>query len=352
MASSSLASQLKWSYSFARLWAGIISIGFNLALVWFFWGWVRMQPWAESVPAPFPAALGILAFLAAMAAANLPLDLALGYLVERTFGRGPQHLHEWLNHWAGGMAGLLPVQLLGGILFAAWLFNYPLAGAVLVLLPGIYVGLRIWQFDLIPARLKRAATWKAGYAEALREELKRMGSDWPADLYLYRAEDPTLVNGGRVGMGDHTRLMVSDACQEHLTPRELALLIHREDGLEQANSGARNLDVSVLWVLAGILVLIGLVGSMNLAGWSSWFFAVAWMTTWHFAGLFVLPWLARREVLFGDRWLARHGSSKAEVRALLTKLQRINGTDESLHPLVEAVFHPIPSLRTRLRNLA
>ncbi|MFQ3669824.1 MAG: hypothetical protein SNJ84_00030 [Verrucomicrobiia bacterium] len=342
---------LDWPYARARLWTGIVSIGFNLGLVWALWWWVGGQAWASTVPTPLTAVVIMAGVFIGIALVNLPLDWVTGYWVERHYGRGTRKMGAWLGNWVSGMSGLLLIQVLGGMLFGAWLFNYPFAGAVLVLLPGIYVGLKIWQFHWIPARLKRPAEWKPGYAEGVRAELKRMGGSWPEDLYLYRAEDPTLVNGGRVGMGTHTRLMVSDACQEHLTPRELALLIHREEGLDRANSVGRNLDLSMLWVLAGILGLIAWVGSWGWVGWSTWFFALAWMTTWHWLGLFVLPWLARREVLFGDRWLARNGSSKEEVRALVTKLQALNRTDRELPPVTEAVFHPIPSLQTRLRNL-
>ncbi|GAB4241245.1 MAG: hypothetical protein OHK005_04090 [Candidatus Methylacidiphilales bacterium] len=341
-----------WPYARARLWAGIVSIGFNLALVWGLWLWARSQPFASIIPPPLHAALGMVILFTAIALANLPLDLATGFFLEKAYRRGITKLTAWWANWFSGIVALLPIQVLGGTLFAAWLFNYPLAGAVLVLLPGIYVGLRIWQFHLIPSRLKKPGQWKPGYEEQLRTELKRLGGAWPEDLYLYRAEDLTLVNGGRIGLGDHTRLMVSDACQEHLTPRELALLLHREDGLARANSPQRNLDLSIFWALTGILLLIGLVGTQEMVGWRAFFFAVAWMTTWHWLGLFCLPWLARREVLFGDRWLARNGSSKEEVRALITKLQKLNGTDEELPLLTEAVFHPIPSLHTRLKNLA
>ena len=341
-----------WPYARARLWAGIVSIGFNLFLVWALWWWAQTQPFAATIPPPLAAALGMLVVFIAIALVNLPLDVTVGYFLERAYGKGCPTLAHWAANWIAGIVALLPIQLLGGTLFAAWLFNYPFAGAVLILLPGIYVGLRIWQFHLIPARLKRPGRWKPGYDDQVRAELKRMGGAWPEDIYLYQAEDPALVNGGRIGMGDHTRLMVSDACQMHLTPRELALLLHREDGLDRNNGPQRNLDLSIIWVLLGILALITVVGSQSMSGWAVWFFALAWMTTWHWLGLFVLPWLARREVLFGDRWLARNGSSKEEVRALLTKLQSINGTDRELPPLTEAIFHPIPSLRTRLKNLA
>jgi hypothetical protein len=338
-------------YPSVRLWSGIVSIGWNLALVWGFWWWVRGQEFAFRVPEPWEAGAGITLFFLGLGLLNLPLDWVTGYWLEKVAGRSTPSLGGWWLNAISGFFKMLLLQILGGILFAAWLFNYPGSPVVLVLIPGIYVGLRIWQFHWIPTRLRQPAQFPEGYRAELEAELKRIDCPWPDDLFLYRAEEDSLINGGRVGMGDHQRLMISDACVKHLHPRELALLIKREERFQMMNGSMRNLDLSLVWVFFGVLLVLFWLGWENISGWEAFFAMVAGMTTWHWVGLFVLPTLARREILATDRWIMRNGSSREEWGALLRKLQKQNQTDEELGPWVERVFHPIPSLKTRLENL-
>ena len=74
------------------------------------------------------------------------------------------------------------------------------------------------------------------------------------------------------------------------------------------------------------------------------------MTTWCFLALFVWPTVNRVWMRSADEFLASMASA-AEVKDLLSKIERLNATDIALSPAKTAVFHPIPPLQDRLNNL-
>ena len=49
--------------------------------------------------------------------------------------------------------------------------------------------------------------------------------------------------------------------------------------------------------------------------------------------------------------MIRHGVDKQEYSALLNKLQNLNNSEYKTSTAIETVFHPIPTLDSRLQQL-
>jgi len=290
-------------------------------------------------------------FFAGLALLNLPLDFARGYLVENQFGGGKVKAAVWLRQWFLGVLRYGLLQTVGGYLFAIWIFGHGFTLVVAPLLPGIVAGIRIWQFYLIPPCLRMPGEWPEGYENALKHELKKLKEPVPEDLYLYRSADGRTLNGGRVGMGNHSRLMISDSSTQFLTPRELAILIMREERHLGWASGQRQFHECLAWGLLGILVTIQGINFLDLKGMASWFWMLAALTTWHSAGVVALSWMSRRQVFQADRETVKSEVTKKEYGQLLRKLQEKNRTAFRTGRISGWLFHPMPSLECRLRHI-
>jgi Zn-dependent protease with chaperone function len=72
------------------------------------------------------------------------------------------------------------------------------------------------------------------------------------------------------------------------------------------------------------------------------------MTLWAFVGLLVLPALSRKAVFAADRAAADSG---IDPRAWITRFPQLVNEDGSSSPTVQAIFYPIPSAVSRLRQL-
>ena len=70
-----------------------------------------------------------------------------------------------------------------------------------------------------------------------------------------------------------------------------------------------------------------------------------------FLALFLLPAYSRKKHLIADARIITHGVDKKEYSALLKKLQILNSTEDKTSTLIETIFHPIPTLKSRLQPL-
>jgi len=282
---------------------------------------------------------------------NLPADYVAGYFLEKRSGRYNGTFFNWFGQWLAGGIAYGALQTLGGYLFAFWIFGYGFSLVVVLLLPGIVAGARIWQFFLIPKNLRAAGIWPEGYETNLRSELKKLKEPWPDDLYLYRSEDGSMLNGGRVGMGSHSRLMISDACPQALSPRELAVLITREERHLGWAASQKHFHIALGWGLLGILLTIPGIPLLGLSGVCSWLWMLAALTSWHCLSLVTLPSISRRQILKADAELVRGDVTKKEYAALLRKVQSYNWTPVHAMGITEILFYSVPSLETRLNRM-
>jgi Zn-dependent protease with chaperone function len=76
-----------------------------------------------------------------------------------------------------------------------------------------------------------------------------------------------------------------------------------------------------------------------------------WMTVWSFLGLLVLPSLSRRPTIAADRAAVSGGIDPGELTRVPGRLDAEQANEPRRGRLVEAVFHPVPSLERRIAAL-
>lgn len=103
-------------YQCIRLWAGITSIGANLALIWGFA--ISAAWWADRFSGSVVTLTVLLGVAALITLANLPFDLLSGDAVERGTGRIEGSTSSWFKDWIKGRVGTLTGLWLGMVFFA------------------------------------------------------------------------------------------------------------------------------------------------------------------------------------------------------------------------------------------
>jgi len=326
-------------YQRIRLWAGITSIGTNLALIW---GLAISSAWWGSGLAGFlTTSVFLLAMAALVTIANLPFDLLTGDAMERAAGRIESTSFSWFKDWIRGRAVTLAGLWIGMLFFAAF-HQFPRSwNAFFLLLAGMMI---LILFLLVPAGYQSTAgSTEEAFEMSLKLELKALEIKLRPVRWFDQGDAET-VNGYITPRG---LLSLSRTVVQWLTPREAALMTMREEYYRRSGTWIMVLIIVAVWILMGIL-LTCCMPAMNAvqAGLNG----AAMMTTWCFLALFVWPTLNRFWTGKADAFLASFVTSD-EVRDLFSKIERLNATDITLSPAKTAVFHPIPPLQDRLSNL-
>ena len=326
-------------YQRIRLWAGITSIGTNLALIW---GLAISSAWWASGLAGFmTTSVLLLAMAALVTITNLPFDLLTGDAVERAAGRIEGTAWDWFKDWIRGRAVTFSGLWTGMLFFAAFQQLPRSWEPFLLLIAGIVI---LILFLLVPAGHQSAAcSTEEAFETSLKLELKTLEIKLRPVRWFDQGDAET-VNGYITPRG---LLSLSRTVAQWLTPREAALMTLREEYYRRSGTWIMVLIIVAVWTLLGIL-LTRFLPAMNAvqAGLNG----AAMMTTWSFLALFVWPTLNRVWMRKADAFLASFVTAD-EVRDLLSKIEHLNATDISLSPAKTAVFHPIPPLQDRLSNL-
>jgi hypothetical protein len=327
-------------YQRIRLWAGITSIGANLALVWALA--LTSGVWAARFPSFTASAMVLLATAALATLANLPFDMLTGDAVERAAGRTERATSSWFKDWTKGRS----ITVLGawaGMLFFSFLHQLPES-----FLPWLLLCAAIFTmvlFFLLPAgRKANQGSTLRKFEDDLALEVQTLGVKL-RQVRWFDHGDVETVNGYITPRGV---LSLSDSVAQRLTPREAALMAAREEYYRRSGAWILIQVIVVVWTLLGIL-LASMTPSLNpvQAGLSG----AAVMTSWCFLALFVWPAINRILMRKADVFLTSL-VAKEEVHVLLQRIEHLNATDISLPAVKTAVFHPIPPLQERLSRLS
>lgn len=322
-------------YQRLRLWAGITSIGANLAIIWALAlsaGW-----WSEGI-IKFGTQLAVLAGLAvAITLVNLPFDLLVGQVAERLLGRTEQTPGSWLKDW---LVERLWITLSLSIGFGIFLLNFRIP-ALLPILVGVFV-LMLAAYLLIPwGRDAYEESPEAVFEPWLKGELANLNISRELAWYDNAEES---VNGYIHPGGE---LVLSASVAVKLTPREAALLCYREEWYRRSGTWMAGFIISAGWLLCGVVLAVLFPATTAIQAALG---GAAIMSSWCFLALFVWPSLSSRWTAQADRSLLKVASQE-EVAELLTKVQQLNATDTELPDGKTAIFHPIPPLEDRLETL-
>lgn len=343
-------------YPKIRIWCGISSIGFNLFLPWIIFFLITFKvispPW-ESVGTIF---LTILFYFCFVFLVNGPLDFITGFLLEKKSRRYSYSYQQWISQWLAGSFVFIIFQTVGGcfLYFMLAKASYGFFIGILLLIVAAVVVQR-WHFFLIPSLLKKSYSLSHEYFSQLSQELFSLGLQKMIEegiLYFYESEDGVSVNGGSIGWGAQRRYMISSASAALLNPRELALLIWRDEKIIGYQEIRKHFYCSWIYCVVGLVGAYCVVFNMKLPlFWSQWLLLLSLLSSWFFLALFLLPSYSRKKHFLADAQVIRHEVDKQEYSALLNKLQNLNNSEYKTSTAIETVFHPIPTLDSRLQQL-
>ncbi len=330
-------------YQRFRLWAGISSISLNLALAWALYVFAPTAgAWLAFLP--FPLQLIILIEVGLLLL--LPYEILTGHVAETWGGRSLQPFSAWIMDWLRVAVRYLVMASIGGVwLGYSYFMDWPLRLMwgwlffLVVLLSALT--LRHWT----PRRWNVPRHPDAGYVEDLERELRAMNTPRPRISWV-READAASVNITPLSFRK-LDLAISTSLIDHFTPREAALLVHREFSQLAANRRVTALAICMAWLLAGQFLAWQMPAEAPLQAALG---GMAVFTSWCLVALFVWPTLNRVWCYAADAALLDHAAPD-EAAALLKKLQQLNHTDMNLGTAKTTVFHPIPPLNERLRRL-
>lgn len=328
-------------YGRARLWLGISAVGTMVVLSaagLFVNASGRLLPGAD---APLVTEIGgLLAFVLAYVAVQLPLDLCGGFLLPRRFQRSHPPLGEYLTGLARGIVvhatllltaavAILAAGRLGGVV------GVVIAGATLMLL-------------LLRGRLLLASA--AAPLEVTPSDERSTGSgDEAVATFIAESHDEGFT-GGIVGVLAPRLYLLPMKWREMLEPDELAAAVRRRSMAVGSGSWRRGRLLALSFTLTGIAVAASLVGGDRLGTAAGTVDFSLWFTLWSFLGLLVLPTPSRRGVTEVDERVLEAGCSRGSMERAIAALDDLQDRERERPPWVEAIFYPVPSVTQRLRG--
>ncbi len=302
------------TYARARLWLGISGVGtwVVLAMAGLRWQWGGLVD-------GLPVAGALAGLVAVHLAVQLPFDWFGGMRLPTRFGRPTVTWSGWLR--GAGMQALVWWATSLAIYMAGHTMGLSGAVAVVVLVMGALV-----------VAQGAVAQWVGGWQEM----------DGKHGAWLASATDPAFV-GGWVGLGRGCRLVMPARWSGPLRD------IQQQRREEVLRSGARTagLLVALGFNMIGFAFSYALVPGAGFGSPGEYVHLVLGFTLWQFLGLLALPSLSRPAVFLADHQVGKQGVAWIEAARALDKLQ---DDEPSRSPWVERIFHPVPSLHSRIEG--
>lgn len=346
---------LATNYQRVRLWSGVTTLGLNLAIAW---GAFLLAPRIEGWLPGWPLAAQVAVVVILGTFAVLPLEVLVGHAIERMVERTDQTLRGWLNDWFQGVIRFVIPAIIGGTLLgfgASWWWPIKIAAGLVLIIAAFVTAEQFYH--LIPPGWKPAESPDPAFVASLREACEEMNVP-PAHIAWVDDSDAFTSTGVVVSpvfmaTREENGMVIpavgmSTAVARYLQPRQAALMISRELFILKCGFRRKALLLSLLWLAGGLSLAWWLpLGATPLA---SALGGMAVMSTWCLLALFVFPPLSRRWVLKADQFLLTLAEPE-EIRDCLALVQELNATDVTVSSGKEYLFHSIPPLEHRLREL-
>lgn len=322
----------KPTYARARLWTGIVGVGITvvLCLAALIGGWPQALLGAE--PRDLLAAVGpLVLLLTGIGLLLLPIELIGGWWLPRRFGREAPSLGAFAASWLRAQLVLTQLGVVQGLaLLAAGRWG----GAPAALLVVAAGALLLLAFQLPFAR-------------------------WITGLVAHRQRDPegrtlqvldttdSAFSGGFTGLRGIP--VVPRRWLEELDAPARDALLRRRDSVRSSGERGWALLVGLAWNLAGLGLASQLPGAgvTTLAELAA---TGAGFTLWTFLGLLLLPAPSRAATFAADG--RTEAAGREDLARALRQLDAWQDDEPERSAGLESVFHPVPSLGSRLRRLA
>lgn len=325
------------TYARARLWTGISGVGTFVVLATI--GLVaglpeRLLGGQGGSPGQDAAALFLTLAVAALVA--LPFDLMGGYVLPRRHGRPAPDAARFAVRWFRGVLVLLAISTASGtlILTAGRAGGRPVALATFVAILAVML---LGQ--------ERIARLVGGLR---RVQSSREGAGDGRDLIVLEGEDPGFSGGFT---GPSATPVVPARWARTFEPASLDLLLERRRAILDSGAWRAAILFAIVWNTAGfgLASLLPGAGVTTVAGLVS---TALGFTLWTFVGLLVLPTPSRSATRAADVAVAVDDAARARLEEAVRTLDQLQDDEPERSPGLESVFHPVPSVSSRIRALA
>lgn len=323
------------TYARARLWTGIGGVGTLVLLaVALLLAYVpaRLLEGRGSTLASDAALL--FAVLGCAALVLLPFDVLGGLVLPRRFGRPAPSAARFAASWLRGVLVLLSISALSGTLLLA---AGRAGGRPLALVAFVVFALGMLALQEPIARLV------GGLRRVRGAEVERLGLG--PDVILLRGSDPAF-SGGFAGFAETS--LLSERWVRALEPDALAILVERRRLILGSGVWRRTLVLALAWN-AGGFTLASLLPGAGVRSAAELVATALGFTLWTFVGLLLLPTPSRRATLHADALVARDGSTRGQLAGALAIIDKFQDDEPERSAGLESIFHPVPSLASRIR---
>ncbi len=343
----------KLTYARARLWLGISGVGFwvMLSTATIFFG---LGDRLLAVQPPLYDIKVLSIFLLIYIGLSAPFDFLGGYWLPHRFHRSAPALHQFLFAWLRGVIGQALILLFSGlIILAAGRAGGRIGSMIAVVSVMIFLlavqgilarwigGLRAVSMDLQPYQAK-LDEWQVQMPRTM----------------VYRVTDPAFV-GGFIGLPDRETLVLPSSWLQSqqgvmrfnaLPPETVVLQIIRRLAVLERGNRWRGILLALVWngvgfYLATWLPRAGVNTVVEVINTACGF------TLWSFLGLLILPTFSRPAVFASDAFALQRGVPMAVLEKSITSLDKLQDDEPSRSTWIETIFHPIPSVNSRITAL-
>jgi hypothetical protein len=138
--------------------------------------------------------------------------------------------------------------------------------------------------------------------------------------------------------------------REVLDADAFATAVQRRQMAVQSGAWWRGRMLAIGFTLLGIALVAAIVGDRRLATAEGIVTFSLMFTIWSFLGLLTLPTPSRRGVEEIDQRMLAAGCRRAVLARTIGLLDDLQDRERARSSLVETIFHPVPSVQSRLRG--
>lgn len=329
-------------YGRARLWLGITGVGSFVVLATI--ALLTHLP-NKLLPASNDSlsnqALALLLYVLGFAILQLPLDFCGGFLLPRRFQREHDSLGPFILKLLRGAS--VHAGLLAAISMALLVAGR--TGGI----PAVIGIAGFWILLLLQLRTPLASTM-AAFEFTPSETHPPLES--PADMLpVYMAETADEgFTGGITGVFRPRMHLIPTRWQKTLDNQSFSVAVQRRHMAIKTGSWWRGRLLAISFTLMGITLAAIFVGNERLATAEGIVSLSLLFTLWSFFGLLTLPTPSRRGVAEVDQAILTSGCPHEAIEKAVTLLDDLQDRERSRPPLIETIFHPVPSVQSRLHG--
>lgn len=287
--------------------------------------------------------LSLAAFIGTYICVMMPLDYLGGWYLPRRYGRASISLRSYFGGWARGTVLQAAVFFVSGMLLlaAGRVAGLPGVAAMLFLIMVACLYLQQKHSLLDQVQLEHDKQQKL---DAALLELEQLGlSTIPVAV---RSSRDIGFTGGIVGMPGRETSIIPERWINQLSVEELSVVLARRSVAVSSESRTRGILLAIAWSLSSFVLSACLLG-VEIVSVASLVTVLLGATLFTFLGLLILPMISRQSSYQIDQQVADCGVAPEALTGMIEKLDRLQDDEPERSPIIESIFHPIPSVANR-----